>query len=426
MNFCFDHWELDDKSLEETYLKTSTVSTSKKVKYAKTCAVILIPSREEYYNAGINLWYDRKDLKLSQHQASIELKHFMEENPVLTMEAAMTYLYQPKIDIFYRNTDCWFASRNLNLLVIDKSTKSANDTVNDVINSQPKWQWSACVAHSGDVAIKMIKNGSQQFDIVLIDESIGRQETFNFCALVTIFRSIFGDSVFIGCTMTDQSDGLNTVNCTANASKKEALKAGCDFVWKRPISKFARMLPILLATRNKIPAETTTSPTSALSPAPPPRNRSSERSLASLDGLPDTDSNDNSDENEDDYEDNFANRVKNLIKFHENFELKEEFMPGSSVGLEIESILENVHIRNYKDLVSDDRLQGSCTFSNVPTQLDIDACDSNDSNSDANNDQDPSCFVDNKSDTSDGSGSTTGNDSVTSIDSSKQYRLLSK
>lgn len=415
MNFCFDHWELEDRSLEESYARSNS-SSSKKVKYAKTCAVILIPSRDEYFKAGINLWYDRKDLKLSQYQASIELKHIMEENPVLTMEAAMTYLYQPKIEILYRDIDCWFSARNLNLLVIDRNTKNANDTINDVINSQPKWQWSACVAHSGDVAIKMIKNGSQPFDIVLIDESIGVKETFSFGALVNIFRSIFGDSVFIGCTITDQFDGIGAINCTANASKKEALKAGCDFVWKRPVSNFAKMLPILLATRNKVPHDGAVSIGTA-SPKPPPRNRSSERSLASLDGLPETDSNENSDDNEGDCEDTFVNRVKNLMKFHGEFELKEGLMTVPSVGLEIESILENVNIRDYKDLINDDRVIGnrSTTALHITSEDNCDA-DIHD-NCEASND--PSGCVDSTSDTSDGSGSTTGSESVTSIDSSK-------
>ena len=398
MNFCFDHWELDDRTFQEPFRTTS--SSSKKVKYAKTCAVILIPSREEYFNAGINLWYDRKDLKLSQYQASIELKHLMEENPVLTMEAAMTYLYQPKIEIFYRNVDCWFSGRSLNLLVIDRNTKSGNDTINDIINSQKNWRWSACVAHSGEIALQMIKNGSQTFDIVLIDESVGGTGGLSFSALVTIFRSVFGDTLFIGCTVNDPFENTNAIHVTANASKKEALKAGCDFVWKRPISKFARMLPILLATRNKLISNEAIPAVS--SPTPPPRNRSSERSLASLDGLRDQEGDEN-DYNE--YEDTFANRIKGLIKFHDKFELPEECVlgGGSSVGLEIESILENVHIHDYKDLVEDKRTDAGCrTF---PESLLKNLLP---------NDSDPNSFVGYKSDSSEGSGSTTGNNSKNS------------
>ena len=416
MNFCFDHWELEDKTREETHL-APTSSSSKVVKYAKTCAVVLIPSREEYFNAGIVLWYDSKELKLSQYQASIELKHVMEENPVLTIEAAMTYLYQPKIDILHRNVDHWFTSRKLNLLVIDKSTKNANDTINDVITSQPRWQWSATSAESGDAAIKMIKNGSHQFDIVLVDESIDGKEIFNLKAIVTIFRSVFGDSVFIGCTVNDQFDSINAFNCTVNSSKKEALSAGCDFVWKKPISKFTKMLPLLLATRNKVRLEGST-PTGNASPKPPTRNRSSERSLASLDGLPDTDEENFNGQNEE-FEDSLASRIKKLMKFHGEFELKEEFLQGPcpSIGLEIDSILDNVHIRDYKDLVRDDKLGESRAFSPASRKVDSDTSENNEMNgynSDTNND---SNYIDNKSDTSDGSGSTTGYDSVTSIES---------
>ena len=399
MNFCFDHWELEDTTSREPQLKqpsvqtsSSSSSSSKKVKYAKTCAVILIPSREEYFDAGINLWYDRKDLKLSQYQASIELKHLMEENPVLTMEAAMTYLYQPKMEIFYEKKNCWFHGRNLNLLVVDRNIQNANDTIDDVISSQNTWKWSSCVAPSGESALQMIKNGAKSFDIVLIDESVGGKGSFSFSALVTIFRSVFGDSVFIGCTMNDPFEG-NAINCTANSSKLEALKAGCDFVWKRPISKFAQMLPILLATRNKPLIESITASNSN-TPTPPPRNRSSERSLASLDGLRDLGSDDN---DYDDYEDTFANRIKGLLKFHDQFELKSEC---PSIGLELENIPEKYNIQGCSDIVEDKMVDRESCLS----QEDIDI------------DQNGFIDVDYKSDTSDGSGSTTGNNSVNSSD----------
>lgn len=393
------------------HVQTSS-SSSKKVKYAKTCAVILIPSREEYFNAGINLWYDRRDLKLSQYQASVELKHLMEENPILTMEAAMTYLYQPKIEIFYKNVDCWFSKRNLNLLVIDGSMKNANDTIHDVISSQKEWKWSSVVAQSGEIAMQMIKSGSQKFDIVLIDESVGGKGTLSYSALVNIFRSVYGQSIFIGCTINDPFEAINAVNCTANSSKKEALKAGCDFVWKRPISKFARMLPILLATRNRLLNDTVHVTTS---PAPPTRNRSSERSLASLDGLRDPDGDDDDEDNYDQYEDTFANRIKGLIKFHDQFALKEECPPSHSVGLEIESILENVHIRGYKDLVEDKMTDREGRILSEVQLLSKALIDKNDGNDLIDSKYDPNSLVDNKSDTSDGSGSTTGNDSVTSF-----------
>jgi hypothetical protein len=234
MIYCFDHWELDQTDKEKISIpssssaSSSSTSRSRKVQYAKTCAVILIPSKEEYFNAGIDLWFNRQDLKQSQYQASVELKHLMEYCPVLTMEGAMTYLYQPKIEIYYGNKICWFNGRNLNLLVIDKDIQSANDTINDVVNSQKNWKWSTCVAQTGENAIQMIKNGKQAFDIVIIDESIGGDQSLSFIALVSIFRSIFGLTVFIGCTIRDPLLGVvsNTFSCTTNTAKFEALKSG--------------------------------------------------------------------------------------------------------------------------------------------------------------------------------------------------------
>ena len=95
MRFSFDHWEFEDEDLDEeeqalekgvlaTKNKSTTLSSvlstgsliadwfngidsskggvvvplrTKKIRFAQTCAVILIPSRTEYLNAGLYLWY---------------------------------------------------------------------------------------------------------------------------------------------------------------------------------------------------------------------------------------------------------------------------------------------------------------------------------------------------------------------------------
>ena len=93
---------------------------TKRIRFAKTCAVILIPSRAEYFNAGISLWYDRLALKAIQQSAGREVKAVMEDNPRLTTEAAMAHLYQPSLDVVYRNVRHWFAARPLHVLVVDK------------------------------------------------------------------------------------------------------------------------------------------------------------------------------------------------------------------------------------------------------------------------------------------------------------------
>jgi hypothetical protein len=55
MAFHFDHWEIYDFGL-------SPQKPKKKVHYSNTCSVILIPTRDEYFKAGIDLWYHRDEL----------------------------------------------------------------------------------------------------------------------------------------------------------------------------------------------------------------------------------------------------------------------------------------------------------------------------------------------------------------------------
>ena len=84
MKFTFDHWELDteeeaeeeeeeiekERERKEEHGSTGNlmaewfsidshhgfVPRARKIRFAQTCAVILIPSRREYLNAGLCLW----------------------------------------------------------------------------------------------------------------------------------------------------------------------------------------------------------------------------------------------------------------------------------------------------------------------------------------------------------------------------------
>jgi len=68
----------------------------KRVKYAKTCSLILIPTRQEYEDAGIELWYGRFSFEQAKLQASYEIKSLMLENPHMSFESAVARLYQPE------------------------------------------------------------------------------------------------------------------------------------------------------------------------------------------------------------------------------------------------------------------------------------------------------------------------------------------
>ena len=65
------------------------------VRYKKTCDVILIPSKEEYVEFGIQLWYKPKDFKIAKAEAKEELRELLEYLPHLSFSSALTLLYQP-------------------------------------------------------------------------------------------------------------------------------------------------------------------------------------------------------------------------------------------------------------------------------------------------------------------------------------------
>ena len=54
-----------------------------------------------------------------QTVASRELKQLMNDTPLLTTEAAIVHLYQPSIDVIYRNVKTWFRLKPMNVMIVD-------------------------------------------------------------------------------------------------------------------------------------------------------------------------------------------------------------------------------------------------------------------------------------------------------------------
>lgn len=81
-----ERWELDMKGFHEN---------SRHVRYKETCDVILIPSKEEYIESGIQLWYTSRDFRAAKYEASKEIKGLLDIIPQLSFSSAMTLLYQP-------------------------------------------------------------------------------------------------------------------------------------------------------------------------------------------------------------------------------------------------------------------------------------------------------------------------------------------
>ena len=68
----------------------------KKVNFGTTCSVILIPSLQEYRNAGIKLWFEYEEYQRAKLDASTEIQQFMEANPTFAFEECVLRLHQPR------------------------------------------------------------------------------------------------------------------------------------------------------------------------------------------------------------------------------------------------------------------------------------------------------------------------------------------
>ena len=72
MSFQFDHWELD--------IPHPKLTRAKKVTYSKVCSVILIPTIQEFKEAGIDLWDSRHDTNDALNQ------EYFRDSPIPTEE----------------------------------------------------------------------------------------------------------------------------------------------------------------------------------------------------------------------------------------------------------------------------------------------------------------------------------------------------
>lgn len=106
MSYTFDSYHMEQLGLKSGGQETAAVDNSpvgtgaprqpkKKVKYALTCSLILIPTRQEYVDADIDLWYGRFSFEQAKLQASYEIKSYMSANPHVTFQCAVAALYQP-------------------------------------------------------------------------------------------------------------------------------------------------------------------------------------------------------------------------------------------------------------------------------------------------------------------------------------------
>lgn len=234
------------------------------VTFGDTCSVVLIPSRQEYFDAGIDLWWTRDDHKNAQFSTVNELKKVMEFNPRLTLDMAMRFLYQPSKD--YNNSFFQFAggeeekvnsinssqseystgSRNGNsredvsILIINKNYNEGENTAKNLavhFREYTNWTLSFHVCTSLKLAAENVKGRDgnvTNFDVLLVDEEEADP------VILRYFRNVYGNDLLIGVAASTQ-------NC--DSIQRKIFDSGFDFIWPKPIALSMDMLPILLMSR---------------------------------------------------------------------------------------------------------------------------------------------------------------------------------
>lgn len=105
-----------------------------RVQYNHKCSVVLIPSRQEYVDAGIDLWYSQMDQMNAQQEVLEEISTLLSSNPSLwTVKSAMRFLYEPRVD-HYDNDD-------VDEGYADEASQIQKDPINVVIANQSMLQY---------------------------------------------------------------------------------------------------------------------------------------------------------------------------------------------------------------------------------------------------------------------------------------------
>lgn len=260
----------------------SRSSAKKKQQYSANCSVVLIPSRQEYIEAGINLWTSKHDQVIAQSEVATEVKQILDYNPRLSFQMAMKFLYQPSILDFEddqmstedanssspgktcssRTSLSSFSSpslseryfsdskERLNILLVHRSTSAMEDIRNDIRQAlvpYQRWVISFKYAESEVEAMEMLfksNNVVSKLDVVLVHECIldaleDHDDAIDVKTLVTDMRAACDSNTLIG-LLLDESRSKH------EEYKEMAKKGGIDFMWKKWYTPSIHMLPLLL------------------------------------------------------------------------------------------------------------------------------------------------------------------------------------
>ena len=225
--------------------KNSAVNSKDHVKYSRSCSVILIPSRQEYRDAGINLWWSRSDQMTAQTQVKTELKTLLDFNPILSIRAGMKYLYQPKTSDRISSPTASVsatAKEPFTVIIIDSDMDSNSRTYDSVLKglrNQEKLEVDCKAIYSAEVALQTVKD-HPYVDVVLIDESACCGQGFDICRLKTMLKEFNKKpSTLYGVLIENNEE--------CEHKRHDAVEDGFDFIWPKPIASSVDMLPIMIS-----------------------------------------------------------------------------------------------------------------------------------------------------------------------------------
>ncbi len=153
--------------------------TNKKCRFQRTCSVILIPSRKEYVDACIDLWYTNESFELSKLQVSMEMNEYMTIHPDLSFEEVISNLYQPVPSALEYNNSSDIPSVGSSDATKEFpfSTSTSNSSVSSFppceTTSDDSWEEVAALSNQNPVTTKNCDNRRDSPDGITGSETTG-------------------------------------------------------------------------------------------------------------------------------------------------------------------------------------------------------------------------------------------------------------
>lgn len=269
-----------------------------KIKFSETCSVVLIPCRQEYKDAKIDLWFNHLDYAAAEKERTAEVTAVMRDHPKASIRAAMAYLYQPRVEVT--------RSKPLSVLIVSEQAQKLGEDLQKALTTIRKGDLILHTAASA-AAAKEVLTGNKGMDAILLSEqTVLDCSEDELLSLMNAVRQLCGYKVLVGvlrrraglmspinsCSSLMSCDGLTSGSddssvCSIEASvapaaapRTDSLQQivhdyNMDFIWREPIDEVAHMLPVLLEQQGKAQERAVFRTTRS----PPPDSKSTRRSF---------------------------------------------------------------------------------------------------------------------------------------------------